>query len=214
MAVDFVHRTVPGVGTPLLLLHGTGGDETQLLDLGRTLSASAPLLSPRGRVMDHGLHRFFRRLGERRFDEEDLRVRAAELAQWVRKTAPVPPIAVGYSNGANIAAALLLLHPGTLRGAMLFRPTVPPVPDHRPDLHGTDVLLVPAEDDPLTPLKHVTGLAGALRQAGASVTVTWQQDGHGLTPDDIATARAWLHDRLGPGPALRTPGYPMDPESS
>jgi predicted esterase len=151
--------------------------------------------------MDQGLHRFFRRLGERRFDEDDLRVRAAELAEWVRKTAPVPPIAVGYSNGANIAAGLLLLHPGTLRGAMLFRPTVPLVPEHSPDLHGVDVLLVPAEDDPLSPLTHVTRLAALLRQAGGSVTVSWQHEGHGLTPEDVTTAREWLQDHFSNRPS-------------
>ena len=198
MAADFVHRTVPGAGTPLLLLHGTGGDENQLLDLGRTLSASAPLLSPRGRVVEHGMARFFRRLAAGLFDEEDLRTRAAELAGWVRETSPVPPIAIGCSSGANIAGAVLLLHPGTLRGAVLFRPTVPLVPDNPPDLHGTDVLLVPAEDDPMSPPPLVTRLASLLRRAGASVTVSWQEGGHGLTPEDITAARTWLQSRLAP----------------
>ncbi len=133
MPADFIHLKEPGTGTPLLLLHGTGADETQLVGLGRLLLPGAPLLSPRGKVLENGMPRYFRRLAEGVFDEEDLRARALELAGWVDANADDPPIAVGFSNGANIAGAMLLLSPHTLNGALLIRPMVPLEPDPLPE---------------------------------------------------------------------------------
>jgi len=141
--LGFVHRFVPGRrpgAVPLLLLHGTGGSEDDLLSLGATLAPGAALLSPRGQVLENGMPRFFRRLAEGVFDLEDLRFRTSQLADFLVAArqeyglGEVPPVALGFSNGANIAAALLLLHPGSLSGALLLRPMVPVVPDPLPAL--------------------------------------------------------------------------------
>jgi phospholipase/carboxylesterase len=143
---SFVHVFTPGTtSTTLLLLHGTGGDERDLLPLGEMLLPGAAILSPRGQVLEHGMPRFFRRLAEGVFDEVDLRQRAGDLARFVASTAERhhfdarKVIAVGFSNGANIASALLLLHPGVLAGAILFRAMVPLVPDSPPSLESTRV---------------------------------------------------------------------------
>ncbi len=146
IAGGFAHRFVPGtrIGAPVvLLLHGTGGNEDDLLELGAALAPGAPLLSPRGKVLENGMPRFFRRLAEGVFDLDDLRFRANELADFVRDAThaygvdQTPPVAAGFSNGANIAAAMLLLRPETLSGALLLRPMVPLVPDPLPDLAGS-----------------------------------------------------------------------------
>src|SRR6476469_4903777 len=155
--LGFVHRFQPGAAetTPLLLLHGTGGNEDDLLSLGEALAPGAPLLSPRGKVLENGMPRFFRRIAEGVFDVVDLRQRARELAEFVsaaRKAYDLGetlPIAVGYSNGANIAAALLLLHPKILGGAILLRPMVPLVPESPPDLSGIPVLILAGTHDPI-----------------------------------------------------------------
>ena len=129
---DFIHRYEPATSAgspPLLLLHGTGGDENDLLGLGKMISPGSALLSPRGRVLEHGMPRFFRRLAEGVFDEEDVRRRALELGEFVadarKQYGIAAPVAVGFSNGANIAAALLLLKPDVLAGAILLRAMVP-----------------------------------------------------------------------------------------
>jgi predicted esterase len=199
--LGFAHRFVPGSrpGSPaLLLLHGTGGDEDDLLSLGQTLAPGAPMLSPRGRVLENGMPRFFRRLAEGVFDEEDLKYRARELADFVaaaRETYPlgdVPPVAVGLSNGANIAAALLLLHPGTLSAALLLRPMVPLVPDSLPSLDGVRVLIAAGRQDPIATASQSQGLADLLRKAGADVSLHWSNAGHGLTREDLEAAKSWL----------------------
>ena len=129
---DFIHRYEPATNAgspPLLLLHGTGGDENDLLGLGKMISPGSALLSPRGRVLEHGMPRFFRRLAEGVFDEDDVRRRALELGEFVadarKQYGIAAPVAVGFSNGANIAAALLLLKPDVLAGAILLRAMVP-----------------------------------------------------------------------------------------
>jgi len=195
------HRFVPGSsGEPrtLLLLHGTGGDEDDLIPLGRTLLPGAALLSPRGQVLEHGMPRFFRRLSEGVFDEPDLRARTAELAEFVAWAAatygfdPRRVTAVGFSNGANIAASLLLLRPDVLAGAVLFRAMVPLVPATRPELEGVRVLIEAGRADPLVPVSDVERLAAMLEEGGAEVTLHWEHAGHQLTPGDIDVARAWL----------------------
>ena len=206
MSTDtFIHRFVPGHGPDaptLLLLHGTGGDENSLLDLGRALSPDAALLSPRGRVLEDGTTtRFFRRLAEGVFDEDDLRVRTHELADFVGAAArrdgfdPARVTAVGYSNGANIAAATLLLRPGVLRGAVLWRAMVPLTPSAPPGLCGTDVLLAAGRHDPLVPRENTERLAAVFRHAGADITLSWADAGHGLTSPEVAAARDWLASR-------------------
>jgi phospholipase/carboxylesterase len=196
---SFVHVFTPGTtSTTLLLLHGTGGDERDLLPLGEMLLPGAAILSPRGQVLEHGMPRFFRRLAEGVFDEVDLRQRAGELARFVASTAERhhfdarKVIAVGFSNGANIASALLLLHPGVLAGAILFRAMVPLVPDSPPSLESARVLISNGRADPLVAPEETERLATLLRSAGADVTVEWQPGGHQLTQADIRTARAWL----------------------
>lgn len=199
MTESFVHVFTPGTtSTTLLLLHGTGGDERDLLPLGEMLLPGAAILSPRGQVLEHGMPRFFRRLAEGVFDEVDLRQRAGDLARFVASTAERhhfdarKVIAVGFSNGANIASALLLLHPGVLAGAILFRAMVPLVPDSPPSLESTRVLISNGRADPLVAPEETERLATLLRSAGADVTVEWQPGGHQLTQADIRTARAWL----------------------
>ncbi len=205
MPLEFVHRFVPGhAGRPpvLLLLHGTGGDEEDLLPVGEALAPGAALLSPRGKVLENGLPRFFRRLSEGTFDVPDLIARTHELAEFVGAAAvkygfdPADVFGVGYSNGANIAASLLLLHPGVLRGAVLFRPMVPLVPESRPQLGGTPVFVAAGQRDQIVSPAQTARLARLLEDAGAKVTVHVEPAGHPLTDRDVAAGRAWLAPRL------------------
>ncbi len=196
---EFQHVFTQGTsGTTLLLLHGTGGDEHDLIPLAEMLLPDASVLSPRGQVLENGMPRFFRRLAEGVFDEADLRQRAADLARFVASAAvrhgldPRRVIAVGFSNGANIASAVMLLHPGTLAGAIVIRGQVPIVPDTLPDLTGTHVLIANGRSDPLVAPEETERLAKLLRSTGADVTVEWQPGGHQLTQADIRAARAWL----------------------
>jgi phospholipase/carboxylesterase len=200
-APEFVHRFVPGDRPdlpPLLLLHGTGGTEEDLLPLGARLLPGAPQLSPRGRVLEHGMPRFFRRLAEGVFDVDDLRRRTHELADFVEaaratyRLGPRPPVAVGFSNGANIAAALLLLRPGTLGGALLLRPMVPLVPDPLPALEGRPVQINAGAADPIVTPEQSEALGELLRRAGATVTIDWIRAGHGLAPSDLEIGGRFL----------------------
>jgi predicted esterase len=199
--LGFVHRYVPAqrAGAPtLLLLHGTGGDETDLLSLGEVLAPEAGLLSPRGQVREHGMPRFFRRLAEGVFDLDDLRFRTHELAGFVAAAAAAygfdarRVIAVGYSNGANIAASLLLTHPGVLCGAVLFHAQVPLEPQEAPNLSGVPVFLTGGRADPIVRPAETERLAALLREAGADVTLRWQPNGHTLSPREVDEARRWL----------------------
>lgn len=197
--LGFQHRFLPGrdpAAPALLLLHGTGGNEDDLLPLGEALHPGAARLSPRGPVLENGMPRFFRRLAEGVFDLEDLRLRTEQLADFVdaarREYGIEPPIAVGFSNGANIAAALLLLRPGTLSGALLLRPMVPLVPDPLPGLDGVPVQLVAGRMDPIVPPAQTEELAELLGRAGAEVQVSWLPGGHALTREDLEIGRRWL----------------------
>jgi predicted esterase len=199
--LGFVHRYVPACradAPTLLLLHGTGGNETDLLPLGEVLAPGAGLLSPRGQMREHGMPRFFRRLAEGVFDLDDLRFRTHELATFVAAAAaaygfdPRRVIAVGYSNGANIAASLLLTHPGVLSGAVLFHAQVPLEPQEAPTLSGVPVFLTGGRADPIVRPAETERLAALLREAGADVTLRWQPDGHTLSPQEVDEARRWL----------------------
>lgn len=199
--LGFAHRFFPATESEaptLLLLHGTGGDENDLLDLGRELAPGAALLSPRGKVLERGMPRFFRRLAEGVFDLEDLRFRTQELADFVEAASKAygfdakRVVAAGYSNGANIAASLLLLRPGALSAAVLFRPMVPLVPEVLPNLSGVPVFLAAGRHDPIVPAPETERLAAMLRQAGADVTVAWQDAHHALSQRDVDAAVEWL----------------------
>jgi len=203
-----IHRFVPGSGSgpaadlTLLLLHGTGGDENDLLPLGQHLAPGASLLSPRGKVLEHGMPRFFRRLAEGVFDQEDVARRADELAHFVARAAdaygfdPTRVVAAGFSNGANIAAALLLLHPGTLAAAALLHPMVPLEPEQAPDLSRVAVFAGAGRQDPLVRPAETERLVRLLQGYGADVTLSWQPGGHALGAAEIEAARHWLADWL------------------
>jgi glyoxalase family protein len=208
-ALGFVHRYLPpsgdaeqAAGTTLLLLHGTGGDEDDLVPLGRALLPGAGLLSPRGNVLERGAPRFFRRLAEGVFDQEDLARRTEELAEFVEGAAATYGldregiVAVGFSNGANIAASLLLRRPGLLRGAVLLSPMVPFEPAAPPDLAGTVVFVGAGRRDPIAPAEQAERLAELFRGSGAEVTLHWEPGGHSVTPAEVESARAWLLQRL------------------
>ena len=198
--LGFVHRYLPGApsGPVLLLLHGTGGDENDLLELGEALLPGAPRLSPRGQVLENGLPRFFRRLAEGVFDLDDLRKRTHELADFVAAADQVygldgrRPIAVGLSNGANIAASILLLRPGTLGGALLIRPMVPLIPETIPDLAGVPVQIHAGQMDPLVPPPQSEALAKLLSEAHAEVKLHWIVGGHTLTREDLEVGSEWF----------------------
>jgi predicted esterase len=193
-----VFKPAQTAGAPtLLVLHGTGGDEQDMLPLGG-LAPGAALLSPRGKVLEHGMPRFFRRLAEGVFDLEDLKFRANELADFIGAAAarygfdPARVIALGYSNGANIASAIMLLRPGVLRRGVLLRAMVPLEPEPLPAIDGTRVLISNGRMDPIVSPDETERLAKLLQRAGADVEVHWQPAGHQLMPGDFAVAKTWL----------------------
>ena len=203
MSVDlgFVHRFLPPEdesGPTLLLLHGTGGNEEDLIPLGEALAPGAAVLSPRGKVSEHGAPRFFRRLAEGVFDHEDLLFRTHELVDFVEAAAEEygfdrsKLVAVGYSNGANVAGSTILLHPGLLRAAVLFRAMVPFEPDVTPDLSGMPVFMAAGRMDRMIPPDNTQRLADILVEAGAEVDLRWRDTGHPLTYEDVSEAKKWL----------------------
>jgi phospholipase/carboxylesterase len=197
--LSFIHRFEPGdrlEAPPLLLLHGTGGDENDLLPLGKAIAPGSALLSPRGKVLEHGMPRFFRRLAEGVFDEEDVRRRANELADFIaearKRYGLAAPIALGYSNGANIAAAMLLLRPEAVAGALLLRAMVPLRAVPPADLREKAVLIVSGQLDPIIPADNSASLAAMLKSAGADVQQSVLPIGHGLSQADVTVGRAWM----------------------
>ena len=198
---DFIHEFIPGTSDrTLLLLHGTGGNERDLIPLGRELDPNAALLSARGKVLENGMPRFFRRLAEGVFDLEDLKHRTNELADFATAAAQHygfatdQLVAIGYSNGANIAASLLLLRPEILSAAVLFRAMVPLIPDKLPNLSSIRVWIGAGDQDPIVPASEPKRLAELLRRAGADVTIRFAKAGHGLTNTDLEEARHWLRE--------------------
>ena len=201
----FIHRFEPGnrlEAPPLLLLHGTGGDENDLLPLGQAIAPGSALLSVRGKVLEHGMPRFFRRLAEGVFDENDVRRRANELADFVadarKRYDLTAPIALGYSNGANIAAAMLLLRPQVLAGAILLRAMVPLAQPPKPDLARKPVLITSGQRDPIIPASNAAELAGQLTHVGANVHHSVLPAGHELTQMDVTLAKEWMKTALLP----------------
>ena len=195
---QFVPATEPG-RAPLLLLHGTGGDEHDLLPLGRAVAPGAALLSPRGRVLEGGMPRFFRRLAEGVFDEQDVIRRANDLADFVQEARETyglaAPVALGFSNGANIAAAVLQLRPRVLAGAVLLRAMVPLKEAPKADLTGTPVLILSGALDPIVPDENAAQLAAMLRRVGAVVDHRTLPTGHNLTQADLTLTKTWLDQR-------------------
>jgi phospholipase/carboxylesterase len=197
----FIHKFVPGTSErTLILLHGTGGTESDLIALGRALDPEAALLSPRGKVLENGMPRFFRRLAEGVFDEEDLIFRTHELADFIQAAAQQygfsqnQAVAIGYSNGANIAGSILLLRPDTFQGAALLRPMVPLIPENLPELKGAPVLVAAGNFDPIVPMENARELVSLLRRSGADVTAFFENASHGLTETTVLTVQRWLKD--------------------
>jgi phospholipase/carboxylesterase/glyoxalase family protein len=200
--LGFHHRFVAGApngdGLTLLLLHGTGADESDLIPVGQALAPDAALLSPRGKVLENGMPRFFRRLAEGVFDLEDLKLRTDELAEFVIHAAQKYDLrtgrilAVGYSNGANIASSLMLTHPHVLTGGVLFRPMVSVNPAAPPDLHESKILLAAGRRDPIVSPGETERLSELLTEAGATVSTHWHNGGHALGRDDIDAAAKWI----------------------
>jgi phospholipase/carboxylesterase len=204
--LSFIHRFEPASEAdrpPLLLLHGTGGDEDDLLPLGRMVAPGSALLSPRGKILEGGMPRFFRRLAEGVFDEADVRYRANELADFITQAREAyglaAPVAVGFSNGANIAAAVLTLRPEALAGAVLLRAMVPLSDAKAGNLSGKGVLLLSGAADPIIPAANAGRLAGILKDAGAEVEHRVLPAGHGLSQADVTLAKAWLESHSAKG---------------
>ncbi|MFG1349119.1 alpha/beta hydrolase [Xanthobacter autotrophicus] len=198
-ALAFTHRFEPATdagAAPLLLLHGTGGDEADLLPLGRMIAPGAALLSPRGQVSEGGMPRFFRRLAEGVFDEQDVVRRAHDLADFIAAARAAhglaAPVAVGFSNGANIAAALMLLRPEALAGAVLLRAMVPLSNPPAGELPGTPVLMLSGAMDPIVPAENAARLATLLSARGAQVEHRTLPAGHGLTSADLTAAQDFI----------------------
>jgi phospholipase/carboxylesterase len=217
--LNFIHRFIPSknkrrteartrtseqgskgkVFTTLLLLHGTGGNEEDLIPLAYELDERAAILSPRGKVLENGVApRFFRRLAEGVFDVDDLKFRTNELADFVNDASKFYGfdlqhiIAVGYSNGANIASSILLLRPEIVSAAILFRAMIPLIPKTLPDLTNKHIFMSSGLYDPIVPKQEAERLFSLFRKAGAKVSLYWQNSGHELTIDDVQKAKEWL----------------------
>ena len=202
--LDFVHRYIPPrpdteavAGITLLALHGTGGDEKDLIPLAQSILPGAGVLSPRGKVSEGGAARFFRRLAEGVLDQEDLEFRTGELVDFIAAASRQygfdrnGVVAVGFSNGANIAASILMRNPGVLRAAVLLSPMLPFEPESQPSLDGADVFIGAGRTDPLVPVDQVKRLEKILRAGGADVTVHWHPTGHTITQEEVRAAQEW-----------------------
>jgi len=185
----------------LLLLHGTGGDENGLLPLAEIVDQEASILSVRGNVLENGMPRFFKRLAEGVFDEEDLIFRTNELNGLLDEAARKYQfdrqniIAIGYSNGANIAASLLFHYANSLKAAILHHPMVPRRGIDLPNLSGKKVFIAAGTNDPICPQQESVELQQLLEGAHASVTVHWENYGHQLTMGEVEAAKQW-YERL------------------
>lgn len=186
----------------ILLLHGTGGDEESLLPVADFLMPHASVLSPRGRVLENGMPRFFKRHAEGVFDMEDLRIGTRELAGFIELSSveygidPDDLIAAGYSNGANIASSVIFSYPGLLKTAVLFHPMIPFIPETPPDLSGTKVLITAGRNDPIVTVEETERLAALYRDCSAAVDLFWHNSGHSLTRGELEAAKSFLSESL------------------
>lgn len=200
--LGFVHRfrppAAPGAADTLLVLHGTGGNEDDLIGIAQTVAPGAAVISPRGKVLEGGAPRFFRRIAEGVFDPAEVRSRGEELTKFVRAATdrygldPARVFALGYSNGANIASTVMLIDPGLIRGTILLRPMFVLAPEEQNDLSGTAVLVSAGRVDPIVPTTSVDKLVELLEARGAQVTLKWQLGGHNLVPSEVKEAADWL----------------------
>jgi predicted esterase len=199
--LGFVHRFRPatsGSRDTLLVLHGTGGNEDDLIGIAQTVAPGAAVISPRGNVLEGGAPRFFRRLAEGVFDPAEVRSRGEELAKFIRAAVasydldPARVFALGYSNGANIASTVMLLDPEVLRAAVLLRPMLVFEPREKVDLSRNALLISAGKVDPIVPPESVEKLVALLDERGAEVTLKWQLGGHNLVPSEIKEAADWL----------------------
>lgn len=199
--LGFVHRFRPAAnGSPdtLLVLHGTGGSEDDLIGIAQTVAPGAAVISPRGNVLEAGAPRFFRRLAEGVFDPAEVRSRGEELAKFIRAAVaryeldPTWVFALGYSNGANIASTVMLIDPGLIRAAILLRPMFVFEPDEQVDLAGSAVLISAGRVDPIVSADSVEKLVRLLTERGVEVTLKWQPGGHNLVPSEVKEAAGWL----------------------
>lgn len=198
----FIHRFVPAedgaTGDTLVVLHGTGGDENDLIGIGQAIAPGAAIVSPRGNVLENGAPRFFKRLAEGVFDPKEVRSRAEELARFIRAAVvtyrldPTRVFALGYSNGANIASTIMFVEPGILRGAILFRPMLVYEPSEMNDLAGSAVFISAGRMDPIVPAPSVERLVELFDAAHAEVTLKWQLAAHSLVPSEVREASEWF----------------------
>ena len=194
----YIHLALPGSpGEPLLFVfHGTGGDENQLISLGRDLLPNAAIVSPRGDVSEQGAARFFRRTGEGVYDMEDLARGTARMAGFVNahivSAKPSTVLGLGYSNGANILASLLFAEPKLFDAAALMHPLIPFEPHVNGDLSGKRILITAGRSDPICPPDLTSRLEAHLRAKGADVTVYWHEGGHELRPSEVNAAERFL----------------------
>jgi phospholipase/carboxylesterase len=200
--LGFIHRFVPAEdptsADTLVVLHGTGGDENDLIGIGQAVAPGAAILSPRGNVLENGAPRFFGRVSEGVFDPKEVHSRAEELARFIRgatvtyRLEPSRIFALGYSNGANVASTVMLVEPDIFRGAILLRPMLVYEPSESSDLSGKAVAISSGRMDPIVPADSVERLVELLESAGADVTLKWQLTGHNLTPGEVREAADWL----------------------
>jgi len=200
--LGFIHRYVPAAdpatADTLVVLHGTGGDENDLISIGQAIAPGAAILSPRGNVLENGAPRFFKRMAEGVFDPKEVRSRADELARFIRgavvtyRLDPARVYALGYSNGANIASTVMLVEPGVFRGSVLLRPMLVYDPPEQNDLSDTAVFISAGRMDPIVPVESVEKLAKLFESAHSNVTVKWQLAGHSLVPSEVREASEWL----------------------
>lgn len=200
--LDFIHRFVPAEdsasGTTLIVLHGTGGNENDLVGIGQSVAPGAAILSPRGKVLENGAPRFFKRLAEGVFDPKEVRSRAEELARFIHASITKYGLdasriyALGYSNGANIASTLMFIEPRLLQGSVLFRPMLVYEPEQRANLSDASVFISAGRMDPIVPVKSVERLVELFESSQSEVTLKWQQAGHNLVPSEVREASDWL----------------------